>query len=96
MASNKPQTSSWKYNSVIQRKHSSNHRTLSTPIYVTLLLLISLNLFVIDVVGQLPDNGVRNGGYNHDSYSGGVSVQGTQTILEVVKSINYLSEVRHY
>jgi len=94
MASNKQQTSNKEYNSVTQRKHSSNRLPISTPIYVTVILLLGLNLFIIEVVGQLPDNGVRNSGYNHNSYSGGGSVQGTQTILEVVKSINYLSEVR--
>ena len=96
MASNIQQISNREYNRVTQRKHSSNQLPISTPIYVTLMLLLGLNLFIIEVVGQLPDNGVRNSGYNHNSYSGGASVQGTQTILEVVKSINYLSEVRKY
>jgi hypothetical protein len=96
MASNKQQTPNRKYNSVIQWKQSSNRLLASTPICATVMLLLGLNLFIIEVVGQLTDNGVRNSGYNfnYNSNSGGDSVQGTQTILEVVKSINYLSEVR--
>ena len=59
-----------------------------------LLCLLSLNLFMENVVGQLPDNGNRNREYDDNGYDGGTSIGSSQTLLEVVKSINYLSEVR--
>ena len=59
-----------------------------------LLYLLSLNLFIENVVGQLSDNnGNRNREYDDNRYDGGTSIGSSQTLLEVVKSINYLSEV---
>ena len=46
------------------------------------------------VLAQLPDNGFRDDSFNNNGYNIGSVSQGSQTILEVVKSINYLSEVR--
>jgi len=64
--------------------------------FVTTLQLLSIFsiLCVGEVVAQLPDNGFRDDSFNNNGYNSGSVSQGSQTILEVVKSINYLSEVR--
>jgi len=61
---------------------------------VLTVLVVSIAIFVKDVQSQLPDNGFRDDQYNNNGYNSGNVNQGSQTILEVVKSINYLSEVR--
>ena len=58
------------------------------------MLVVFISIFVKDVQSQLPDNGFRDDQYNNNGYNSGSVNQGSQTILEVVKSINYLSEVR--
>ena len=70
-----------------------NKRYFST----TLNILSILNILCVgEVFAQLPDNGFRDDSFNNNGYNSGSVSQGSQTILEVVKSINYLSEVRHY
>ena len=61
---------------------------------VFLLLSSVITILIPKSMAQLPDNGFRNRDYNDDLYNSGGSFGGSQTILEVVKSINYLSEVR--
>jgi len=61
---------------------------------VFIMLVVFIAIFVKDVQSQLPDNGFRDDQYNNNGYNSGSVNQGSQTILEVVKSINYLSEVR--
>ena len=61
---------------------------------VFLLLSSVITILIPKSMAQLPDNGFRNRDYNDDVYNSGGSFGGSQTILEVVKSINYLSEVR--
>ena len=62
--------------------------------YVFTIFVVFIAIFVKDVQSQLPDNGFRDDQYNNNGYNSGNVNQGSQTILEVVKSINYLSEVR--
>ena len=59
-----------------------------------LLLSSVFSILISKSVAQLPDNGFRSRDYNDDLNNRGSSFGGSQTILEVVKSINYLSEVR--
>ena len=62
--------------------------------HVFTIFVVFIAIFVKDVQSQLPDNGFRDDQYNNNVYNSGSVNQGSQTILEVVKSINYLSEVR--
>ena len=62
--------------------------------YVFTIFVVIIAVFVKHVHTQLPDNGFRDDQYNNNGYNSGNVNQGSQTILEVVKSINYLSEVR--
>ena len=61
---------------------------------VFLLLSSVFSILIPKSVAQLPGNGFRSRDYNDDINNRGSSFGGSQTILEVVKSINYLSEVR--
>ncbi len=84
----------------INNKKNSNYRVIplsrGTVNCVTIRLLCGLIFLLEGVTGQLPDNGFRNRQQNNNGYNDVSPNSGTQTILEVVKSINYLSEVRPY
>ena len=64
-------------------------------IYTAIILFMCSIIWVEKVIAQLPDNGFRDE-YNNDGYNSGSVNQGSQNILDVVKSINYLSEVGQF
>ena len=70
-------------------------RNCRPHVYASIILFMCSILSVEDVIAQLPDNGFRDE-YNNDGYNSGSVNQGSQNILDVVKSINYLSEVRKF
>ena len=71
-----------------------NRKSKCSCLHAISLVFLGVILFINDAGSQLPDNGInRNRDYNDYRFNSESSVGGSQTILEVVKSINYLSEV---
>ena len=78
------------------KKSNWNKKFILPNIFSNVLTIFAVftAIFVKDIQSQLPDNGFRDDQYSNNGYNSGNVNQGSQTILEVVKSINYLSEVR--
>ena len=79
----------------VQLPRRLSNLLMCTNVKAMLLFLLGTTSFIENAVCQLPDNGNRQRDYNDNGYNGGSSTGSTQTLLEVVKSINYLSEVSY-